>query len=59
MVSEQELAERRGQEEQKGGQAFRPTDRTRKVSTALKAYALFAASADKGAVRILPEEERL
>ncbi|MDD3815544.1 MAG: dihydroxy-acid dehydratase [Desulfocapsaceae bacterium] len=57
MVSEQELAERREREEQKGGRAFRPTDRNRKVSTALRAYALFAASADKGAVRILPEEE--
>jgi dihydroxy-acid dehydratase len=59
MVSEQELAKRREQEEQKGRRAFRPTDRTRNVSTALKAYALFAASADKGAVRILPEEESL
>ncbi|MBU0663975.1 MAG: dihydroxy-acid dehydratase [Proteobacteria bacterium] len=57
MVSEQELAERREQEEQKGRRAFQPTDRDRKVSTALRAYALFAASADKGAVRILPEEE--
>jgi dihydroxy-acid dehydratase len=30
--------------------------RSRKVSTALKAYALFASSADKGAVRVLPDE---
>ena len=29
--------------------------RKRKVTTALKAYAAFAASADKGAVRVLPE----
>ena len=29
--------------------------RPRKVSTALKAYALLASSADKGAVRVLPE----
>ena len=35
--------------------AFTPVDRDRNISTALKAYALFAASADKGAVRILPE----
>ncbi len=55
LVSEQELAARRQQEEQKGRQAFLPTDRDRKVSTALRAYALFAASADKGAVRVLPE----
>ncbi|MDP3694973.1 MAG: dihydroxy-acid dehydratase [Desulfocapsaceae bacterium] len=55
LVSEQELAARRQQEEQKGSQAFHPTDRNRKVSPALRAYALFAASADKGAVRVLPE----
>ena len=57
LLSEQELAERRQQEEQKGSRAFQPTDRVRHVSTALRAYALFAASADKGAVRILPGEE--
>ncbi|MCX5869432.1 MAG: dihydroxy-acid dehydratase [Deltaproteobacteria bacterium] len=56
LVSEQELAARRQQEEQKGRRAFQPTDRDRKVSPALRAYALLAASADKGAVRILPEE---
>ena len=56
LVSEQELAARRQQEEQKGSRAFQPADRDRKVSVALRAYALFAASADKGAVRILPEE---
>ena len=50
------MAERRKAEEQKGRLAFRPTDRNRSISTALKAYALFAASADRGAVRILPEE---
>ncbi len=57
LVSDTELAARRRQEEQKGIMAFRPADRSRKVSTALRAYALFAASADKGAVRILPGEE--
>jgi dihydroxy-acid dehydratase len=55
LVSEQELAARRQQEEKKGRRAFQPTDRDRKVSPALRAYALFAASADKGAVRVLPE----
>jgi dihydroxy-acid dehydratase len=53
-LSDDELARRREQEEAKGNDAFTPTDRHRKISTALKAYALFAASADKGAVRILP-----
>ncbi len=57
MLSQQELSNRRQQEEQKGSQAFKPTDRVRQVSTALRAYALFAASADMGAVRILPDED--
>jgi len=35
----------------KGGQAWRPLNRVRKVSDALKVYALLATSADKGAVR--------
>jgi dihydroxy-acid dehydratase len=54
-ITSETLAERRKKEEAKGNSAFTPTDRERTVSTALKAYALFAASADKGAVRILPE----
>ncbi len=53
-LSEQELGNRRQQELAKGAAAFTPTDRKREISTALQAYALFAASADKGAVRILP-----
>jgi len=57
LIPAAELTARRQQEERKGKRAFRPIDRTRKVSVALRAYALFAASADKGAVRILPEEE--
>lgn len=55
VVGEKELAERRNQELSKGGAAFKPK-RQRHISEALRAYALFAASADKGAVRILPEE---
>ena len=53
-VADEELSLRRKKEEAKGEQAFTPTDRDRKISTALKAYALFATSADKGAVRKLP-----
>jgi dihydroxy-acid dehydratase len=34
--------------------AFKP-QRQRQIPEALRAYALFAASADKGAVRIIPE----
>ena len=54
-ISDEELALRRSKEEAKGTGAFTPADRNRTISTALKAYALFAASADKGAIRVLPE----
>jgi len=54
LVSDDELNSRRREEEAKGAAAFTP-NRERTVSPALKAYAYFAASADKGAVRIVPE----
>ncbi len=51
-VDDAELARRREVEESRGAQAWTPhAERPRKVSTALKAYALLATSADKGAVR--------
>jgi dihydroxy-acid dehydratase len=56
-ISEKELAARREQELAKGAAAFKPR-RQRQISPALRAYALFAASADKGAVRIIPGEDR-
>jgi dihydroxy-acid dehydratase len=56
VVSEAEFAGRRREEEKKGPLAFKPVGRDRQVSQALKAYALLAASADKGAVRIVPED---
>jgi dihydroxy-acid dehydratase len=49
-VSEQELQQRRIHEESKGEFAYTP-DRVRNVSKALKQYAYFVSSADKGAVR--------
>nr|WP_272923823.1 dihydroxy-acid dehydratase [Streptomyces sp. SID3343] len=49
-VSFEELAERRAALLTELGK-FRPVDRDRVVSTALKAYAAMATSADKGAVR--------
>ncbi|MHB8808665.1 MAG: dihydroxy-acid dehydratase [Desulfobulbaceae bacterium] len=52
-ISEEELARRRSEEEARGAAAFTP-DRQRHISPALRAYAYFAASADKGAVRIVP-----
>ncbi len=49
LVSDEELSHRRIEQDKKG---WKPAEtRTRKVSTALKAYALLATSADKGAVR--------
>ncbi|MGR5149338.1 dihydroxy-acid dehydratase [Photobacterium alginatilyticum] len=47
-IDEQELAQRREVSNQQGWQ---PADRQREVSYALRAYALLATSADKGAVR--------
>lgn len=49
LVSDEELAARRAEQDKKG---WKPVEvRPRKVTTALKAYALLATSADKGAVR--------
>ncbi|MGL3214785.1 dihydroxy-acid dehydratase [Bradyrhizobium sp. BR 1433] len=55
-VDDAELKHRRAAMEAKGNAAWKPAaPRKRAVSTALKAYAAFASSAAKGAVRILPE----
>ncbi|MDP5035628.1 MAG: dihydroxy-acid dehydratase [Alishewanella sp.] len=50
-VSDEELASRRAAMQAKGKLAWKPENRQRVVSSALKAYALLASSADKGAVR--------
>ena len=51
-LSDDELNARRAAMDAKGKDAWKPLeDRPRKVSTALKAYALLATSADKGGVR--------
>ncbi|MCH4563431.1 dihydroxy-acid dehydratase [Halomonas sp. EGI 63088] len=53
-LTDAELAARREAEEAKGKDAWKPSiQRDRKVSAALRAYALLATSADKGAVRDL------
>jgi len=49
-VSDEELAQRREQQEQAGWQ---PVNREREVSAALKIFAKFAQSADKGAARLV------
>ncbi len=54
-VDEAELQKRRAAEESRGKEAFTPRNRDRQISNALKAYAKFAASADKGAVRIITD----
>ena len=54
-VSEVELAARRAEQNRLGWKPTKP--RARKISQALRAYALFASSADKGAVRVLPDVE--
>lgn len=51
LVSDEEMAQRRTEQDAKG---WKPVEaRPRKVSAALKAYAMLATSADKGAVRDL------
>jgi dihydroxy-acid dehydratase len=52
----EELDSRRKEENERGSAAFTPVERNRYVSQALKAYAMLAASADKGAVRQLPDK---
>jgi dihydroxy-acid dehydratase len=53
LVSDEELNQRRQEEEARGENAFTPLSREREVSTALKLYAHFVSSADQGAVRQL------
>jgi len=50
-VADDVLAKRRAAMEAKGPAAWKPGKRSRKVSSALKAYAAFATSASRGAVR--------
>lgn len=51
LVSDEELAKRRAEQDKLGWKPSKP--RPRKVSAALKAYAMLATSADRGAVRNL------
>ena len=53
-VSDDDLSKRRAEQDAKGWKPEKA--RPRKVSTALKAYAMLATSADKGAVRELPAD---
>ena len=55
LVAPEELEKRKAEEEAKGKESYKPAGRDRYVSDALRAYSHFAASADKGAVRVIPE----
>jgi dihydroxy-acid dehydratase len=55
LVSDEELAQRRVEQDKLGWKPAKP--RARKVSIALKVYAKFATSADKGAVRDVTQFE--
>ncbi|WP_025732548.1 dihydroxy-acid dehydratase [Carnimonas nigrificans] len=58
VLSDDELAARREQMEARGEQAWKPSiKRARNVTAALKAYAMLATSADRGAVRDLDKLE--
>ena len=56
LLSEEELEQRRDEELARGAKAFTPPQRHRVVSKSLKAYASMVSSADKGAIRIIPED---
>ncbi len=57
-ISDEELAARRSAMEAKGSDAWKPLNRQRQVSNALKAYAAMATSASRGAVRDVSQLER-
>lgn len=52
-IPSDELDARRKKEEVKGDDAYKPGERDREVSPALKVYASLVSSADKGAIRII------
>lgn len=58
VIHDEELAARRERMEGRGAAAWKPTDRERYVSAALRAYAAMTTSADTGAVRDVAQVER-
>jgi dihydroxy-acid dehydratase len=57
-VSDAELERRRKAMEARGAKAWRPVNRRRQVSAALRAYAALTTSASKGAVRSVEQVEK-
>jgi dihydroxy-acid dehydratase len=55
MVTDATLNQRRTAMEARRPSAWKPGNRKRAVSTALKAYAALTTSASKGAVRMVPD----
>jgi dihydroxy-acid dehydratase len=55
LISENELAARRNDENKKGKLAWKPANRDRRISSALKIYASMVTSADRGAIRVLSD----
>ena len=53
----EDLVKRRTAMDETGSSAWKPSNRKRKVSQALRAYAMMASSASDGAVRVLPGED--
>lgn len=51
MISAQQLEQRKQAMDAKGSKGWKPVDRVRPISYALKTYAMLATSADKGAIR--------
>ena len=54
-LTPEQLAVRKAEMESRGKKAWKPVNRDRQVSRALKAYASMVSSADKGAVRLLED----
>ncbi len=54
LISPEVLMDRKKAQKARGAAAWKPLSRKRNISAALRAYALFAESADKGAVRLVP-----
>ncbi|MES2500510.1 MAG: dihydroxy-acid dehydratase [Pseudomonadota bacterium] len=57
-ISDEEMAHRRAHMEIKGKSAWKPVNRTREVSLALRAYAAMTTSAARGAVRDVTQIEK-
>jgi len=57
-ISDEEMAHRRAKMEAKGKLAWKPVNRERQVSEALRAYAAMTTSASKGAVRDVTQVEK-